>query len=375
MVDVAVCKIPNEKVMARINRMKPSILYLLTSLNTTGGTVSKIKSTLKFTRYNVFIGAHYNSDDGDILKCWEQENNVQVINLPSRGNIFQSVYLLNNLIRREKISMVHSFFPNEMFIAYILKLLNPNLKIIRSFEGNVKRSFLVRALSRMMLPSFDEVIFISKYVSDFYEDITRKCKNKTIVDNAGYHISEYQRRDKGEICTIVSVAGLNLMKNVFMYAEIGRVLKTRNFSYKMTIVGYGPLENKLRERIVAYQIQDSVILLGMQNDPKPYYKEADIYIHPADKEGFGITVAEAMSAGLPVIVSDRGGVPELVNHMEDGIIVDAYNPHEWADYIITLWNDRELYDKLSKNGHNTYLSRFTPKMYATNLDRIYDQLI
>ena len=143
----------------------------------------------------------------------------------------------------------------------------------------------------------------------------------------------------------------------------------------MTIVGYGPLENELRERIVAYQIQDSVILLGMQNDPKPYYKEADIYIHPADKEGFGITVAEAMSAGLPVIVSDRGGVPELVNHMEDGIIVDAYNPHEWADYINTLWNDRELYDKLSKNGHNTYLSRFTPKMYATNLDRIYDQLI
>ena len=375
MVDVAVCKIPNEKVMAKINRMKPSVLYLLTSLNTTGGTVSKIKSTLKFTSYNVFIGAPYNSDDGDILKCWKQEKNVQVINLPSRGNIFKSVHLLHNVIRKEKISMVHSFFPNEMFIAYFLKLLNPNLKIIRSFEGNVKRSFLIRALSRMMLPSFDEVIFISKYVGDFYEDITRKCKNRTIVDNAGYHISEYQRRDKGEICTIVSVAGLNPMKNVFMYAEIGRVLKARNFSYKIKIVGYGPLEKELRERIVAYQIQDSVILLGMQNDPKPYYKEADIYIHPADKEGFGITVAEAMSAGLPVIVSDRGGVPELVNHMEDGIIVDAYNPDEWADYIITLWNDRALYDKLSKNGYNTYLSRFTPKMYAKKLDRIYDSLV
>ena len=118
MADVAICKISNEKVMARINNMKPSILYLLTSLNTTGGTVSKIKSTLKFTDYHVFIGAHYNSDDDEILKCWEQEKNVQVINLPSRGNIFKSVHLLHNVIRKEKISMVHSFFPNEMFIAY-----------------------------------------------------------------------------------------------------------------------------------------------------------------------------------------------------------------------------------------------------------------
>lgn len=355
--------------------MQSAILYLLTSLDTTGGTVSKIKSTLKYTKYKVYIGAHYEQENNVFLESWEKEENAHIINLPPRGKVLLAVSQLNKIIKKENIRIVHSFFPNEMFIAYYLKLLNPKLKIIRSFEGNVKRSYIVRLLSRMMLPKFDKIIFISKYVKNFYADITKRCKSKIVVDNSGYHICEYKTRHYSDVCNIVSVAGLNIMKNVFMYAEIGKVLKCKGFQFKMKIVGYGPLEAELKEKIKNYGIEDYVILLGRQCDPKPYYEEADIYIHPADKEGFGITVAEAMSSGLPVIVSNKGGVPELVKNYEDGIIVDAYNPEEWANAIINLHNDRELYDKFSKNGHKTFISRFTPEKYAINLDHIYDETV
>ena len=355
---------------------KPAILYLLTSLDTTGGTVSKIKSTLKYTKYKIFVGAHYVPENNYFLNSWKEEKNVTIINLPSREKIFfKSVLVLNKIVKKENIKIIHSFFPNEMFVAYCLKILNPKLKIIRSFEGNVKRSNSIRFLSKIILPHFDRVIFISKYVRDFYSDITKRCKNKLIIDNAGYHICKYKNRNMSKECNIVSVAGLNKMKNVFMYAEIGRVLASRKFPFKIKIVGYGPLEDELKERIIKYEIEDSVTLLGRQNKPESYYEEADIYIHPADKEGFGITVAEAMSSGLPVIVSDKGGVSELVKNMEDGIIVDAHNPEKWADAIITLHNNRDLYKKLSQNGHTTYKNRFTPEIYARNLDTIYDELI
>lgn len=355
--------------------MKPSILYLLTSLDTTGGTVSKIKSTLKYTKCRIYIGAHYNPENCKLIDSWEQEKNVRIINMPHRGKILKAVLQLNRIIRKEKIDIIHSFFPNEMFIAYFLKVLNPRLRIVRSFEGNVKRKSYIRLVSKMMLPNFDQIIYISRYVKDFYKDITKGNKNGIIIDNAGYHICEYKCRKKNDICRIVSVAGLNRMKNIFMYAEIGKVLKSRGFNYIMKIAGNGPLKDELNELIVKYNLQEQVILLGSQFDPKPYYNEADIYIHPADKEGFGITVAEAMSAGLPVVVSDRGGVPELVVNMEDGIIVDAYDPNEWANAIINLHNDRELYERLSNNGNRTYKSRFTPEIYARNLDQLYESLI
>lgn len=355
--------------------MKPAVIYLLTSLNTTGGTVSKIKSTLRYTRYRVYVAAYCSTEDEKHINNWDCEKNADIIRTHQRNKIFKNVLLLNKVIRKKRINMIHTFFPNEMLVAFFLKLLNPNLKIIRSFEGNVKRRWPIRTFSRIILPYFNKIIFISNYVKDFYTDITRRCKDKEIVDNAGYHICEYKYRERSDVCKIVSVAGLNKMKNVFMYAEIGKVLKSRGLNFVIKVAGDGPLKNELNELIIKYGLQEQVVLLGSQVDPKPYYNEAFIYIHPADKEGFGITVAEAMSSGLPVIVSDRGGVPELVNNMEDGIIVDAYNPEEWADAIIKLYNDRELYEKLSKNGYETYKARFTPEIYAGNLDKIYDTLL
>lgn len=352
--------------------MKPSILYMLTSLDTTGGTTAKIISTIKYTKYNVYLTTRNNighkKPDGLL-----EGKNVTIIQTPE--NILRTIFKLNRIIRKEKIGIVHAFFPKETYIAFVLKLLNPQLKIIRSFEGTVKRGKTITAISRSILPHFDKIIFISKYVQDYYEELTKKCKNKVIVDNSAYHTYSYMIRKKDNTCKLLDVAGLNPTKNIFLHAEIGKVLKTRNFPFIIKIAGDGPYREKLEKMIENYQIQENLILLGNQSEPRPYYEEADIFVHPADMEGFGLVVPEAMSSGLPVILSNKGALPELVKNMEDGIIVDAYNPEEWADAIIKLYNDRDLYEKLSKNGYETYKTRFTPEIYAGNLDKLYDTLL
>lgn len=353
----------------------PSILYLLPNIGTVGGTVAKVKSTLEYTKYNVYISVPYNQNNSLYIDEWKKHKNVKIVNLPERKKLFKSVLILNKIIRKEKIRVIHSFFPIEMFIAFFLKLLNHRIKIVRSFEGNANSSKAIIVASKIVLPFFDKIIFISKYVRDFHSSLTKRCKSKQVVDNAAYNICNFSIKEKSKVCNIVSVAGLNEMKNVFMYAEIGKQLKAQGFVFNMKIVGDGPLYNELKGKIENYGVADIVKLEGKRIDPKPYYNEADIYIHPADKEGFGMTVAEAMSAGLPVIVSDRGGVPELVENKKDGIIVDAYNPKEWADAIIELHNNREKYAMIAKNGHETYKARFTPEIYANNLDKIYDYLI
>ena len=355
--------------------INPSILYLLPNIGTVGGTVAKVKSTLEHTKYKVYISTPYNQNNSQYIEEWEKHKNIKIIDLPERKNLFKSVLMLNKIIRKEEIRVVHSFFPIEMFIAFFLKLLNPQIKIVRSYEGNAKSSKAIIVASKIVLPFFDKVIFISTYVSDFHSLLTKRCKSKQIVDNAAYNICNFSIKEKTEVCNIVSVAGLNEMKNVFMYAEIGKQLKAQGFVFNMKVVGDGPLYNELKERIENYGIADVVKMEGKQIDPKPYYDEAYIYIHPADKEGFGMTIVEAMSAGLPVIVSNMGGVPELVENKKDGVIVDAYNPKEWVDAIIELYNNREKYTTIAKNGYETYRARFTPEIYANNLDKIYDTLI
>ena len=374
MADVAVCEVSHKKDFKKMN-INPSILYLLPNIGTVGGTVAKVKSTLEHTKYKVYISTPYNQNNSQYIEEWEKHKNIKIIDLPERKNLFKSVLMLNKIIRKEEIRVVHSFFPIEMFIAFFLKLLNPQIKIVRSYEGNAKSSKAIIVASKIVLPFFDKVIFISTYVSDFHSLLTKRCKSKQIVDNAAYNICNFSIKEKTEVCNIVSVAGLNEMKNVFMYAEIGKQLKAQGFVFNMKVVGDGPLYNELKERIENYGIADVVKLEGKQIDPKPYYDEAYIYIHPADIEGFGMTIVEAMSAGLPVIVSNMGGVPELVENKKDGVIVDAYNPKEWVDAIIELYNNREKYTTIAKNGYETYRARFTPEIYANNLDKIYDTLI
>lgn len=353
--------------------MEPTILYLLTSLRTTGGTTAKVRSTFKHTKFRVFFASREEVDESTIEE-WEKTDNVKYIKTYPQ-NLIKTILILNKTIRKENINIVHAFFPYETYIAYILKLFNRNLKIIRSFEGVVERTKIIKTLSKITIPYFDKLIFISKYVKDYYAKLTKNHKSKVIIDNSAYHNYTFNEREKGAICHLLDVAGLNLSKNIFMHAKIGSILKSRNFPFVIKIAGDGPYREKLENLIKEYDIQKEVILLGNQVNPQKYYEEADIFIHPADLEGFGIVVPEAMSSGLPVILSDKGALPELVTNLEDGIIVDAYNPEEWADAIIKLHNDRNLYKKLAVNAYKTYKKRFTPDIYARNLDDIYTELI
>ena len=237
---------------------KPSILYLLPNIGTVGGTVAKIKSTLEYTKYDVYISAPYNQNNSQYIEEWEKHKNIKIINLPERKKLFKSVLMLNKIIKKEKIRVIHSFFPIEMFIAFFLKLLNPKTRIVRSFEGNANSSKAIIVASKIVLPFFDKIIFISKYVSDFHSLLTKRCKSKQIVDNAAYNICNFSIKEKSDVCNIISVAGLNEMKNVFMYAEIGKRLKAKGFAFNIKVVGDGPLCNELKEKIENYGVTDFV---------------------------------------------------------------------------------------------------------------------
>ncbi|MBR5545339.1 MAG: glycosyltransferase [Clostridia bacterium] len=353
--------------------MKPAVLYYFSTFSTNGGTTSKIKATLEYTNCRIYIAAQCVGENKQLLKSWEGENITGIIELSKRRDILKNVIKLNKYIKENRIDIIHTFFPSETYVAAILKLLNPKLKLVRSFEGVENRKPIVKFFSKLSLKKFDKIIFISKYVKDFYDTFTKGISNREIIYNSAGNICEYKLQEKAENCNIVSVAGLNPSKNIKMYAEISKELKKRGFAFKMRIVGDGALRGELEALIKEYCIENELILLGYQN-PKKYYEEAYIYIHPADLEGFGIVIPEAMSAGLPVIVSNKGALPELVNNMENGIIIDAYKAEEWANAIIKLYNNRNLYKVLSENGYMTYKTKFTREIFAKRLDEVYTEL-
>ena len=118
-----------------------------------------------------------------------------------------------------------------------------------------------------------------------------------------------------------------------------------------------------------------VMLLGPRDDMECCLAAADLYVHPCYEEGFGNAAAEAMLAGVPVIVADQGGLPEVVG--DAGLIFEARNPDALARAIESLLNDPERRRVLAARGHARVRSFFDVGSFTQNFliicQRILDE--
>lgn len=147
------------------------------------------------------------------------------------------------------------------------------------------------------------------------------------------------RRNKGQIVLLealkilkninISICFAGIIKEEIYFDELNKFVGANNMGKQILFAGY--LENEELEKA---------------------YKEADIFVLPTLKEGFGMVLIEAMAYGLPVIASNVGGIPEVVEHGKNGLLVPPKDPHKLAEAIKTLIEDNGLYERLSKNALN-----------------------
>lgn len=121
---------------------------------------------------------------------------------------------------------------------------------------------------------------------------------------------------------------------------------------KLVIAGKGGMLDELKAQANNLGISQKVYFAGYLNskDVQKIYRCADISVFPSTYEPFGIVALEAMLAGVPVVVSDIGGLNEIVEHGVTGMKSYAGNPNSIADSILTLLFDHKLCDQVVKNA-------------------------
>jgi len=107
-------------------------------------------------------------------------------------------------------------------------------------------------------------------------------------------------------------------------------------SLKIWIVGEGPLERRLRNEQRALGLEGSVAFLGFRTDVLELLRAADFFCLPSLSEGLGTSILEAMAAGLPVVATRTGGVPEIVEEGRTGILVPPSDPAALAEAMVDL---------------------------------------
>ena len=140
--------------------------------------------------------------------------------------------------------------------------------------------------------------------------------------------------------------------------EAARMLAERFPNIFYVLLGDGPLQTDLMEQIKRYQLTDRFIFCGLLEDHHRAVFAADLYVHPSIIEPYGIVLVEAMAAGLPVVATRTGGIPEVVAENETALLVEPADPAGLTEAIERMYTDHSLPLAFGRAGRDRFLKYF-----------------
>ncbi len=180
--------------------------------------------------------------------------------------------------------------------------------------------------------------------------------------------------------TILTVARLVEKKGLIDLVKACAHMAQRNVPYQCVIIGKGRLRSKLNETIKETGLHDRVRILRphTQAEIAERYRSANLFVLPCtvatdgNRDGLPVSIVEALASGLPVVSTAVTGIPEVVKHGHNGLIVPERDPAALADAIESLISDDDLYRNLCAHARDSVLSQFNLHATAAELKQLFE---
>lgn len=164
---------------------------------------------------------------------------------------------------------------------------------------------------------------------------------------------------------VIQAANLLKHKGHRTTVEACHLLQSEHAQLHFVLLGDGAEKESLKKQASGL---NNVTFVGKQNDMGNWFAAADLLIHPSYSEGLGSVILEAMQAGLPVIGSRTGGIPDIIDDGVSGLLVKPNDAQALADAVIAIASDNELKSRLLIGGKEKlklfYIS-YTCSLYET----------
>lgn len=235
----------------------------------------------------------------------------------------------------------------------------------------------------------DKIQAISSYLAKWAKDLGASCPIEVVpngVDITKFQYSLSSRTGIRDLVTqiktelairesdrIVITASRLVKKNGV--GDLINAMKFLNNDAHLLILGVGELENELNLLSKQKNLEDRVHFLGYidQNKLPEYLGASDIFCRPSLSEGLGNAFLEAMAAGVPVVGTKVGGIPDFLRDGETGLFC-ANDPTDIAVKINRILNDHALADKLSANGKKLVEQKYSWDIIVAKMKNIFNNL-
>ena len=291
-------------------------------------------------------------------------------------------------LRREKTQVINVHYPSEScFYFAVCRRILP-VSLVTSPQGaDVFPDGIVsvrpRRALRSLLRASDLVVAPSERFRDYLVRALPEIQAKAIFIHPGTDVDALGSPSVGNSADglppryMLSVSAFKKQKAIDVLIRAWHLVESSAPDVALVVVGGGHLRAALEDLARSLGIWDRIRFLGPLDWPEVVclLQRCEIFVLPSRFETFGIAILEAMACRKPVIASTAGGIPEIITHGKDGILVEADDAAALAHAMSTLLGDRLLQRKLADNGYRTVSGRFRSEMTGGRYESAFSGLL
>ncbi|EGA89657.1 putative glycosyltransferase ypjH [Planococcus donghaensis MPA1U2] len=296
---------------------------------------------------------------------------------------------ISEVIKNEGLDLLHVHYAIPHAVCAILgrDMAGSNIGIVTTLHGTditvlgsdsslkeairygIEKSDIVTAVSDSLRDQTYELIQPDKTIETVYNFVDEReyyPKSETkLKEQLGIDAAEK---------VLIHVSNFRNVKRVQDVVETFSLAR-QQINCKLLLVGDGPEMGRIIQQVRDLGIEEHVLFLGKRDDLAEFYSISDIKLLLSEKEAFGLVLLEAMACGVPVIGTNIGGMPEIINPGVNGFLVELGDISQAARYTVDMLSDGVQLKELRQGALDTVSSHFHSTKILEQYEGLYEQLM
>ena len=385
------------------------VLHIITRLDMGGSAQNTLLSCKKLSRDYRLVLVHGLALESKMTRCekWvvakgvseAERSGVKVISLPTMVRSIQPVkdlkalHSLYRLIKRENPDIVHTHSSKAGVLGRLAAKLAGVPHIVHTPHGHVFYGHFHPAAARIFLwiervfaMFTDRIVALTEGEKNDYVNLAVCPPSKLLKIHSGVDLKHFTQTNE-DVAEKKKALGIRPTGPVIGF--VGWLLSIKGPMYllkamesvwrahpntTLVFVGKGDLDQKLKAEAGKMNVDGRVKFLGWRPDVEEIMPIFDIFVLPSLNEGMGRVLVEAMVAGKPIVASRVGGIPDLVKHNENGLLVPPADAAALANSLNQLLDDPNTAERIGAQGRSS-CHRLSLDAMIEKIDKMYSEMI
>jgi glycosyltransferase involved in cell wall biosynthesis len=340
------------------------ILQIIDSLEAGGAERMAVNYANALADRTDFSGLVVTRKEGPLLNQVSQKVSYMFLN--KKGTIdIKALFRLRKFVIDNKVAVIHAH-STSFFQAFLLKLTYPKVQLIwHDHYGDSE--FLSKRPSlalRLMLPFFDGIIVVNQKLKLWAE---QKMHFKNVVYLPNFPSVENNVLENTVLQgiqgkRIVSLANLRVQKNHFLLLEVAKKVQLSHPEWTFHLVGKDfedDYSKEIKNRILEFNLEKTVFIYGSKEDVRNILEQSAIAVLTSQSEGLPVALLEYGCYAKPIVVTNVGEIPLLIQDGKNGFIVETGNAPAFYDSLVKLMDNETLRNDFGKELQQTINTNYS----------------